>query len=68
MPSQAASRIQKNYRYFRINYALTMCGFLAVALILNPSSLIVLGGLLLAWVYVFVVRAKPMMIGGRSIG
>lgn len=37
-----------------------------VSMVLNPSSLIVLGILLLGWIYLFVVRQVPVVIGGRT--
>ena len=33
---------------------------------LSPSSLAVLGVLALLWVYVFIVRKDPLVLGGRT--
>ena len=37
-----------------------------ITLAFNPTSLIVLGLLAMAWIYLFVVRQSPIVIGGRT--
>ncbi len=38
-----------------------------VCMALNPTSLLVLAGLAVGWMYLFVLRATPLVIGGRTI-
>ena len=38
-----------------------------VCMALNPTSLLVLAGLAVGWLYLFVLRATPLVIGGRTI-
>ena len=37
-----------------------------ITLAFNPTSFIVLGLLAAAWIYLFVVRQSPIVIGGRT--
>lgn len=37
-----------------------------ITLAFNPTSFIVLGLLAMAWIYLFVVRNSPIIIGGRT--
>ena len=37
-----------------------------VTLAFNPTSFLVLGLLAMAWIYLFVVRSSPIVIGGRT--
>ncbi len=37
-----------------------------ITLAINPTSLIALAFLAMAWVYLFVVRQAPIVIGGRT--
>lgn len=37
-----------------------------VTLLFNPTSLIALAFLLMAWVYLFVVRQSPIVVAGRT--
>lgn len=60
------TRVRKNLAYFRVNYLTIALVVTIVSMILNPSSLIVLGILLLGWIYLFVVRQAPVVIGGRT--
>ena len=52
--------------YFRINYFLFVLLTTVVCMVLNPSSLIVLGLLATTWFYLFVARQAPITIGGRA--
>lgn len=63
--AEAMSRCKKNVAYFRINYFLFVLLATVVCMILNPSSLIVLGTLAALWFYLFVVRQSSITIGGR---
>ncbi|GFP99378.1 pra1 family protein b4, partial [Phtheirospermum japonicum] len=47
--SKATVRIHKNYNYFRINYLTVITAVLAVSLLTNPLSLI----LLAAWLFLY---------------
>ena len=37
-----------------------------ITLLMNPTSLLVLGFLTAGWSYLFVVRTAPIVIGGRT--
>ena len=62
---QAISRFKKNTAYFRINYGIFVLLTTVVCMVLNPSSLVVLGILSAVWFYLFVVRQASITIGGR---
>ena len=58
--------MRKNAAYFRVNYLILMLCVTFITLLLNPTSLIVLGFLTAGWSYLFVVRTAPVVIGGRT--
>lgn len=45
-----------------------MLATVAICMILNPQSLIVLAILFGMWIYLFILRSSPLVIGGRTIG
>lgn len=63
---QATGRLRKNALYFKVNYLVVIVTITAVTMALYPTSLIVLGCLALAWLYLFVVKQSPLVIGGRT--
>lgn len=63
---QATGRLRKNALYFKVNYLVVILTITAVTMALYPTSLIVLGCLALAWLYLFVVKQSPLVIGGRT--
>ena len=63
---QATGRLRKNAHYFKVNYLIVMLGVTLITLALNPTSLIALAFLAMAWVYLFVVRQAPIVIAGRT--
>ena len=64
---QATGRIQKNLNYFKINYFLFSAAVLALFIVTNPSSLIVLAAIAASWTYVYLVRQEPLKIGERPV-
>ncbi|XP_073036080.1 PRA1 family protein B3-like [Primulina eburnea] len=66
--SDAASRIRRNYNYFRINYLSLLALSLAFSLISHPFSLLVLLSLLAAWLFLYTFRSSdhPLVIAGRA--
>lgn len=66
--AEAALRIRKNYAYFRINYIAMLALVLGVSLITNPFSLLMLVGLLGAWLFLYLFRPsdQPLLLFGRS--
>eukprot|EP00884_Botryococcus_braunii_P006284 jgi/Botrbrau1/15657/Bobra.4_1s0041.1 len=64
--AEAMTRIRKNFAYFRVNYLTIAVIVTVVSMVLNPSSLIVLGVLVLGWIYLFIIRQAPLVIGGRT--
>ncbi|KAJ7963909.1 PRA1 family protein [Quillaja saponaria] len=66
--TEAYSRIRKNFSYFRVNYVTLLAFALAVSLISHPWSLLVLLGLLAAWVLLYLFRPsdQPLVIFGRT--
>ncbi|KAA8517469.1 hypothetical protein F0562_017762 [Nyssa sinensis] len=66
--SEATLRIRKNYSYFRVNYMSLLAVVLAVSLLTNPFSLLLLLGLLAAWLFLYLFRPSdpPLVIFGRT--
>lgn len=66
--SDAALRIRKNYTYFRVNYLSLVAAVLAISLLTNPFSLILLLGLLAAWLFLYLFRPSdpPLVVFGRT--
>ncbi|KAK6152544.1 hypothetical protein DH2020_015179 [Rehmannia glutinosa] len=67
--SEATIRLRKNYTYFRINYLTVITAVLAVSLLTNPFSLILLTGLLASWLFLYVFRQSsdpPLVFFGRQ--
>lgn len=67
--SEATHRIRKNYTYFRVNYMTVVTAVLAISLLTNPFSLIILAGLLAAWLFLYIFRTSsdpPLTIFGRQ--
>ncbi|KAK9283123.1 hypothetical protein L1049_011354 [Liquidambar formosana] len=65
--SEAASRIRKNFSYFRVNYVTLLASVLALSLLSNPFSLLVLLCLLAAWVFLYLFRPsdQALVVLGR---
>ncbi|KAK6943208.1 Prenylated rab acceptor PRA1 [Dillenia turbinata] len=66
--SEAALRVRKNFSYFKINYFSLIAVVLAVSLLTNPFSLLILLGLLSAWLFLYLFRPsdQPLVIFGRT--
>ncbi|XP_022764959.1 PRA1 family protein B1-like [Durio zibethinus] len=66
--TDAYSRIRKNLSYFKVNYITLLAVVLAFSLLSNPFSLLVLLGLLAAWVFLYLFRPsdQPLVIFGRT--
>ncbi|XP_050895420.1 PRA1 family protein B1-like [Lathyrus oleraceus] len=66
--SEATFRVRKNYSYFRVNYYAIIAGILAVSLLTNPFSLILLVGLLASWTFLYLFRPSdhPLVTIGRT--
>ncbi|KAF5738436.1 PRA1 family protein B1 [Tripterygium wilfordii] len=66
--SEAASRIRKNLSYFKVNYMTMLAIVLALSLLSNPFSLLVLVGLLAAWIFMYLFRPsdQPLVLFGRT--
>ncbi|THU52267.1 hypothetical protein C4D60_Mb10t02170 [Musa balbisiana] len=66
--AEASSRLRKNLAYFRINYAAVVAAVLAVSLVTNPFSLLVLLALLAAWCHLYLFRPSdpPLVLFGRT--
>ncbi|XP_057801130.1 PRA1 family protein B4-like [Salvia miltiorrhiza] len=67
--SEATLRLRKNYNYFRTNYLTIVTAVLAFSLLTNPFSLILLSGLLAAWLFLYVFRQAsdpPIVFFGRQ--
>ncbi|KAL2500260.1 PRA1 family protein B4 [Forsythia ovata] len=67
--SDATLRFRKNYNYFRINYLTVITAVLAISLVTNPFSLILLSALLAAWLFLYTFRQPsdpPLIIFGRQ--
>ncbi|XP_061375820.1 PRA1 family protein B4-like [Gastrolobium bilobum] len=66
--SEATLRVRKNFSYFRINYYAIVSVILAVSLLTNPFSLILLLGLLTSWTFLYLFRPsdQPLVLLGRT--
>ncbi|GMH26541.1 hypothetical protein Nepgr_028384 [Nepenthes gracilis] len=66
--SEAAERVRKNYSYFRVNYLSLVAVVLGFSLISHPGSLILLLGLLAAWIFLYLFRPSdpPLVLFGRT--
>ncbi|KAH6806824.1 prenylated RAB acceptor 1.B4 [Perilla frutescens var. frutescens] len=67
--SEATLRLRKNYNYFRTNYLTIITAVLAISLLTNPFSLILLSGLLAGWLFLYVFRQStdpPIVLFGRQ--
>lgn len=66
--SEAASRVRKNFSYFRVNYVTLLAVVLAFSLLSHPLSLLVLLALLGAWVFLYLFKPsdQPVVIFGRN--
>ncbi|KAG2686096.1 hypothetical protein I3760_10G161000 [Carya illinoinensis] len=66
--SDAALRVRKNYSYFRVNYLSVIAVILAFSLVSHPFSLLVLLGLLSAWLFLYLFRPsdQPLVLFGRA--
>ena len=49
-----------------MNYLIIVVAVTAVCMVLSPSSLAVLAVLALLWIYIFIVRKDPLVLGGRT--
>jgi hypothetical protein len=61
------SRLRTNVSYFRVNYMVFLLLSTVLVMLMNPSSLIVLGGLGASWVYMYAIRTAPVQIGERTL-
>ncbi|XP_027161262.1 PRA1 family protein B1 [Coffea eugenioides] len=66
--SDAASRIRKNFNYFRVNYISLLAFVLALSLLSHPFSLLVLLALLASWCFLYLFRPsdQPLVVFGRT--
>jgi PRA1 family protein 1 len=60
------TRIQKNLHLYRTNYFIFFLGTMALSFLTQPRALMWTGGLLVAWIYLFLIRTAPLVIGGRE--
>ncbi|KAJ4978207.1 hypothetical protein NE237_008987 [Protea cynaroides] len=66
--TEAASRVRKNFSYFRVNYLTLLASVLALSLLSHPGSSLVLLCLLASWVFLYLFRPSdsPLVILGRT--
>ncbi|WVZ16078.1 hypothetical protein V8G54_009060 [Vigna mungo] len=66
--SEATLRVRKNFSYFRVNYYAVVSLILAISLLTNPFSLVLLAGLLASWTFLYLFRPsdQPLVILGRT--
>ncbi|KAF3963380.1 hypothetical protein ACB098_08G066200 [Castanea mollissima] len=66
--TEAASRVRKNFSYFRVNYLTLLALVLAVSLLSHPFTLVILLSLLAAWLFLYSFRPsdQPLVIMGRT--
>ncbi|CAN1812158.1 PRA1 family protein B4 [Linum perenne] len=66
--TEAVARIRKNLSYFKVNYISLLVVVLALSLLSNPFSLLVLLSLLASWIFLYLFRPsdQPVVIFGRT--
>lgn len=66
--SEAASRVRKNFSYFKSNYITLVAILLAASLLSHPFALFLLASLAASWLFLYVFRPsdQPLVIGGRT--
>ncbi|GAB4831989.1 PRA1 protein B3 [Ancistrocladus abbreviatus] len=66
--TDAASRVRKNFSYFRVNYISLIALVLALSLISHPFSLLLVLCLLGAWLFLYLFRPsdQPFILLGRT--
>lgn len=61
-----AALTQHNYGCCRTNYFVFFLATMALSFLTQPRALLWTGALLAAWVYLFLIRTAPLVIGGRE--
>ncbi|KFK36733.1 hypothetical protein AALP_AA4G162600 [Arabis alpina] len=66
--SDAATRIRKNYSYFKVNYLTIATAIVGFSLVTHPFSLVFLLCLLASWLFLYLFRPidQPIVVFGRS--
>ncbi|KAF3508805.1 hypothetical protein F2Q69_00000284 [Brassica cretica] len=66
--SEAASRVRKNFSYFKSNYITLVAILLAASLLCHPFALFLLASLAASWLFLYVFRPsdQSLVIGGRT--
>ncbi|CAA0834438.1 PRA1 family protein B4 [Striga hermonthica] len=66
--AEAASRIRRNFSYFRVNYLSLLALSLSFSLLSHPFSLLLLLALLGAWLFLYAFRPsdQPVVVAGRA--
>eukprot|EP00897_Mesotaenium_endlicherianum_P002554 jgi/Mesen1/2326/ME000155S01415 len=65
--AEATSRIKKNLGYFKVNYGIILVGVVVLSMLWNPFSIFWLAVLAGLWTYLFLVRAEPVIVYGRTL-
>ncbi|KAK7289898.1 hypothetical protein RIF29_03924 [Crotalaria pallida] len=66
--AEAFSRVRKNAYYFRVNYFIVMAVVLSASLLTRPFTLLLLGSLAGAWLFIYFLRSpeQQIVIFGRT--
>ncbi|XAR67171.1 hypothetical protein NMG60_11013633 [Bertholletia excelsa] len=65
--SAATERIYANAAYFRVNYAIVVSVSLLLSLLLHPTSLVIFGLLVAAWLFLYFLREGPLVIFDETV-
>eukprot|EP00475_Leptophrys_vorax_P038028 TRINITY_DN662_c0_g2_i1.p1 TRINITY_DN662_c0_g2~~TRINITY_DN662_c0_g2_i1.p1 ORF type:complete len:214 (-),score=13.83 TRINITY_DN662_c0_g2_i1:246-887(-) len=65
--NDALGRLRKNVVYFKANYIVVILGMVALSLLFSPISIFWIAFLGCAWIYLFMIRSEPLVIGGRIL-
>ncbi|XP_021905895.1 PRA1 family protein G2 [Carica papaya] len=66
LPS-AVARVQKNARFFLVNYSILLAACEALSLIGSPGSLLIVSAVVVLWLLLYFFREDPLILFGRHL-
>ncbi|XP_072978927.1 PRA1 family protein F3-like [Typha angustifolia] len=65
--SDAATRLRRNFAYFRANYAIAVLLVLLLCLLSQPSTFLAIAALFAAWFFLYLSREGPLILFNRVV-